>query len=210
MNILINILCSFLGSVILVLISFYVYYKLSQYYSKKTICSDCYWIPKFKCWKFMIKNFSSHETFYNIKYSSWISKVDPSSPFMVSYIRDELSNGERSIISVFDNIPVICFRIEKINNQFTFFLTDQFGNTIKKYSDIIEYDFINIEYQLKIIKLGFVKFEINRQYSIPTNNKFDSCLDHVPNIIDYMKYQENKEIRKNFFSKQAEIFSTNG
>ena len=207
---LINILCSFIGSVILVIISFYVYYKLSQYYSKKTICSDCYWIPEFKCWKFMIKNFSSNETFFNIKYSSWISKVDSSSPFMVSYIKDELSHGERNIISVFENIPVICFRIEKINNQFVFFLTDQFGNTIKKYPDIIQYSIINIEYQLKIIKLGIIKFEINREYSIPTNNRFDSCQVHVPNIFDYMKYQGNKEIRKNFFSKQAEIFSTNG
>ncbi len=205
---LLNILYSFLGSTILLFLSLFIYKRLAKHYSKIKANAECWWLPEWNCWRFVIKNTNSKDTLNNIKYRTWFRHIKPatSGSSVKSFVDKDLIAGERIILPKDQDLPIFCFRVEEATNKLVFIHTDKLGEPIDKYTLTSNFDAIMIEFQLKIVKLGIIKFEIIREFTLPARLQLNQC--PILTLAYFMTHQANEEKCINLFYQSAEAVSS--
>ena len=209
LTIIYSIIWSSLGSALFVFVTLLLYRRMAKKYSNGKAYAECWWLPAWNCFRFVIRNIGSNDTLYSIKYRAYIRNTTDmkSGSSVESYSDHDLNLGERIILRGGEDLPVLCFRIKKKGNKFIFIHTNKFGLKINKYPIAIFNDTIVVEYQLKILRFGFIHFEVTREFTIPSQYQYGGCL--IVPIGYFLSEQNQNEHEVGLIFKTAETVSIN-
>jgi len=202
-----DLLFSFIGS-LLVLIIFYVLYVFSsQRSSRKRAYAELWWLPGWQCFRFVIRNMQSEDSLIDIKYRAWLRSIrPPKAGCSVKTLEDvEIASGERILLPGRQDLPVVCFRFENKGNRQKFIHTNKLGVSINQYDISPEVNSLKIEYLLKMrgwFLFKVFKHEIIRTFEVP------HYLEVKKKKVDVFKYllnkqkQQEQKIRLVFLTKE--------
>lgn len=177
---LLSILSSFIGSVLVVWTMYKIYARSSRKLSEEKPYAECWWLPAWNCFRFVIRNMDSQEPVFSVKYRSWLRTVKPGGPgsSVNSFVDTELTSDERILLPPSQDLPVVCFRIEEKNGNLRFVHTDKLGTPCSTFQLTSEFEGLNVEYYLRVqlrvsrwLRRLIFKHEITRAFSIPFEKK---------------------------------------
>jgi len=108
-----------------------------------------------------------------IKYRAWLRYVLPKDEgsSVKTFIDRELSSNERLLLPGGQDLPVVCFRVEKRSDGLKLIHTDKKGESISEYPIDELLMGLQIEYLLKIRSWFLFKHEITRSFVIPVRKE---------------------------------------
>ncbi len=202
-----DILFSFIGSACVILLLYGLYWVPSKWWTSKRAYAECWWLPGWNCFRFVIRNMHSREDITSIEYRSWLRDRLPQrlGCSVPSLVDTELTSGKRVLLPVGDDLPVCCFRFEQSTEGPRFVHTDKLGQTVRSYVLSDKTDSLNIEYCLKVQRWFLFKHEIVRAFKIPRHSQIEG---RELNVFDYLRDEQQKgehKIRLAF--KTAEVIT---
>lgn len=200
-----NILFSFVGSALVVLLLYFFYWLSSYRCSRNRAYAECWWLPGWNCYRFVIRNRYSKDNLLSIKYRAWLRVIQPAKEgCSVRTLMDtELVSDERTLLPAGQDLTVLCFRFEKLGYTLKFIQTDKFGKPTKVMDMMMDIshkrniESINVEYYLKLKSWFLFKHEIARAFVIPHILTREE--EHNGSIVDV-----DKDIFTHLFIKQQE------
>lgn len=95
-----SIFFSFLGSAVVVGLLYFCYWISSRHVSRKKAYAECWWLPGWNCFRFVIRNMRDKNNLTLIKYRSWLRSIKPSIPgcSTPTFVDTELTTGERILL----------------------------------------------------------------------------------------------------------------
>lgn len=164
-----DILLSAIGSTFVLAVLYHLYWISFRHCSAKRAYAQCWWLPDWNCFRFVIRNMHSEENLMSIKYRAWLRSIQPArlGSSVKTFEDKEIASGERILLYGRQDLPVLCFRFEHHGNDIKFVRTDKFGTLIGLYDIKSEEGSLMIEYYLKIQSWFLFKHEIARVFEIP-------------------------------------------
>ena len=202
-----DILFSFVGSALVLLLLYGLYWFQSKWWASKRAYAECWWLPGWNCFRFVIRNMHSSDNITSIEYRSWLrDRLPPKQGCSVpSLVDTELTSEKRILLPSGDDLPVCCFRFEESTGGFKFVHTDKLGQAKRAYVLSGETDSLNIEYCLKIPHWFLFKHEISRIFEIP---HYSHVREREVNVFDYLKHEQQKgEHKIRLVFKTAEVIT---
>lgn len=154
-------------AVLVLLYGFYIFCSFRL--SSNKAYGEIWWLPAWKCFRFVIRNIPGRHEITDIRSKAWLREVEPKRPgSSVNSFRDtELVCNDRLMIPTANDYPLICFRLQKVNDSFHFVLTDKFGTEITSHRLSKEFEEVLVEYSAKVQTWKLFKYEVNRTFVIP-------------------------------------------
>jgi hypothetical protein len=193
-----DLLFSFIGSLIVLIIFYSLYVFSSRRSSRKRAYAKLWWLPGWQCFRFVIRNMHSEDNLIGIKYRAWLRSIQPPKEgcSVKTFIDVEIISGERILLPGGQDLPVICFRFENKGNGLKFIYTDKLGVSKNVYDLGPEVDSLKIEYSLKIQGWGLFKVfnhEVVRIFEIPHYLEIrQEKADVFKYLLDKQKQQEQR------------------
>ena len=160
---------SFVGSALVICTLYFLYWLSVQLSTKSQAYAECWWLPGWNCFRYVIRNIPNENSLMSIKYRSWFRKVlDPRPGSSVKTLVDtDISCGERIVLPGKQDLPVLCFRFERQGEKLKFIHTDKSGNPFQMYDIEPDLDSLMLEYNLKIQAWYLFKHDVFRLFIIP-------------------------------------------
>jgi hypothetical protein len=161
------------GSLIALLLLYGLYLWSSRRALKDKPYAGMWWLPKWNCFRFVIRNMHGERSLTDVKYAARLRQLKPSSPgcSVNTLIDTRLTEGQVIILPKGYDYPVLCFRLEKTDGKVHFIHTDKVGTQLGSYPIAEDFREILVEYSVRIQTLGLLKHEICRMLSIPYSEK---------------------------------------
>lgn len=189
-----NLLLNVTGSLIAVFVLYSFYIACSFWASRNKACAELWWIPRWNCFRYVIRNMPENMPAYNItdiRSRAWLRDVVPRGKGCGdNSFRDvDLISGDRVMIPEGDDYVLVCFRLEEVDDSgLLFVLTDKFGGNPESHKLSEEFEEFLVEYSAKIQTGWLLKYEINRTYVIPKFHKTHGQLFEI-----LLALQEDRE-----------------
>jgi hypothetical protein len=114
-----DIFISFLGSVAVVLLLYFLYWLSSRSCSRNRAYAQCWWLPGWNCFRFVIRNMHSKVNLICVRHRAWLRATKPpiTGCSVKSFVDTEITSGERILLPNEQDLPVLCFRLENNGNR---------------------------------------------------------------------------------------------
>jgi hypothetical protein len=161
------------GSVIALIGLYGLYIWCSLRSARNKASAELWWLPAWKCFRLVLRNIPVRYEVTDIRSRAWLRDVVPRRDgSSVNSFKDvNLACAERVVLSRDDDYPIVCFRLQKQNEDFHFVLTDKFGVEFGTYALSKEFEELLIEYSAKVQTWNLLKYEINRMFVFPRSDK---------------------------------------
>lgn len=164
-----SIIFSFLGSAAVVLLLYLSYWLSSRHCSREKAYAECWWLPGWNCFRFVIRNMHSEDDLSSIKYRAWLRSIKPATKncSVRTFMDNDIVLGERILLPRGQDLPILCFRFEEQENKVKLIHTDKLGKPINVYDLSPSVDSLKVEYYLKLRSWFLFKHEVIRIFEIP-------------------------------------------
>jgi hypothetical protein len=200
-----NFLYSFLASLLAICFIYFLYFVSAIYVKGKVAKGKCWWLPKAKTFRFVIRNLYGKGNLYDIKYHVWLRKdIPPSEGISITTLDDfDVCEGNRIILPAGQDLPIICFRLQNKKSFLYLVVTNKMGKPISTFLINDDSFRIMIEFSVRIRTFFFFKQEISRLYSIPQFKTIEGVQRNV--FLDILlPMQGSKEKFMKMISQYAE------
>ena len=175
----VGVLASFVAAILFGLVVYRMYLRSASLLKRSNLFArDLWWLPAWRCWRFVVRNIGGNTSLWEIQYRCWLREIVPAqlSSSVASFRDAELSIGQRIILPVGQDLPVLCFRFEERGDDLFMIHTDKFGGALgefkitgpSKWEIKAEYSFQTISQTAGIV--GF-PHRVYRLLTIPENAK---------------------------------------
>lgn len=173
-------------------------------------------MPSWNCFRFVVRNMHNNKALFSIKYRASLRKIKPSNQgSSVNTFEDtELDVGERLSLLTEQDLPAVCFRLERQNDHVEFIRTDKSGVINKSYDlhsteKIIAHTLV-LEYSYKMqIRVPFqpsVLREAIRRFVVPLYTEEDEWF-FVIHLLKIQKLQKEQRLDI-VFENEGDSFAT--
>lgn len=128
-----GVLASFLAAILFAIVIYRTYARSASILGRdRLFASDLWWIPGWNCWRFIVPNMKGPANLWDIEYRCWLREIIPErTGCSVKSFRDiELDAQQRIILPTGQDLPILCFRFERRENNLVFLHTDKFGKVL--------------------------------------------------------------------------------
>lgn len=157
--------------------------------------AECWWLPRAKTFRFVIRNLHGKGNLFDIRYHIWLRKdIPPTKGISINTLDDlDVCEGERIILPPGQDLPIICFRLEKRKSTLFLVITDKTGNPQSSFPIKDDSFRIMIEFSIRTRTWFFFKHEISRLYSIPQFKTIDGIRHNIflENLLPMQSSVEN-------------------
>lgn len=200
-----SIIFSFFGSAAVLFLLYLFYLLSSRHCSREKAYAECWWLPGWNCFRFVIRNMHSKDQLSSVKYRAWLRDIEPATEncSVRTFLDRDIVLGERILLPSGDDLPVLCFRFEKEGNNVKLVHTDKLGNPQKVYAISSSVDSLKVEYYLKVRSWFLFKHEISRIFEIP---HYLTVKQKEVNVFEHLlTTQQKNEQRIPMVFKTAEV-----
>lgn len=168
---LLGVLASMVATVVVALILFLFYSNSARSLKRnRTFAQDLWWLPKWQCWRFVIRNMKGDACLYDVEFRSWLREIEPADvDSSVSSFRDfALENGRRVLLPQGQDLPILCFRLERKDAALQVTKTDKFGTAAQSFPITTGLDYeLKAEYAFTLTPPSQVAHRVRRLLTIP-------------------------------------------
>ena len=204
-----SILFSFLGSAVVVVLLYFLYWLSSRRCSRERAYAECWWLPGWNCFRFVIRNMHSEDDLSSVKYRAWLRSIESATQncSVNTFVDNDIVSGERILLPRGQDLPILCFRFEQHGNMMKLIHTNKLGKPINVYDLGPSVDSLKVEYYLKLRSWFLFKHEIVRIFEIPhylttVEGKEEDIFD-----LHFFKKQQQDEHRIQTTFKTAEVIT---
>ncbi len=198
-----SLLLNVAGSIIALILLYGVYILCSVWASRDKACPELWWIPKFNCFRYVIRNNPGYDI-TDIHSRAWLRDIVPKGEGCGenSFREFAVVMGNRVMIPKGDDYVLVSFRLaEGEDSGLVFVLTDKFGANPDPHRLSEEFQEFLVEYSAKIQTGWLLKYEISRTYVIPKFHEIHGSLFQVLLAIQ----EENEEAPFPFLSWRTRV-----
>jgi len=153
-----GVLASFVAAILFAVVLYLLYVlSASQLKRNRLFARDLWWLPAWRCWRFVLRNMEGNANLCGIEYRCWLREIVPAQPGSSpqSFRDTGLSVERRIILPTRQDLPILCFRFEKRDDNLVVVHTDKFGVALGEFS-----------------VTGPNKYELKAEYSLETMSRF--------------------------------------
>lgn len=179
-----NLAAELIGSSLFIAMLVYIYTRRAQVYRRvRTEARDLWWLPGWNVWRVVIRNIGGSASLHELRWRAWYRRVQPSKPgcSVSTFVDTELESGERHLLPVDQDIPILCFRFEKRNGVLVFVHTDKVGN-VRSETSVDQTDQILAEYNFTVEDRFKIPYTVTRLLDLPCQ------LDSAKGQFDLFEY----------------------
>jgi hypothetical protein len=168
-------LASFVAAVLFAFLVHKIYLRsAAQFRRSQFFARDLWWLPAWRCWRFVVRNIGGNTNLWEIQYRCWLREIVPAQvgSSVASFRDTDLSGGQRIILPVGQDLPVLCFRFEEREGELFLIHTDKFGGVLGEFRITGPNKWeVKAEYSFQTIGIGGVPHRVYRLLTIPEKAK---------------------------------------
>lgn len=202
-----SIIFSLVGSAAVLLLLYFLYWLSSRLCLHEKAYAECWWLPGWNCFRFVIRNMHSENDLSSVRYRAWLRSIKPATKncSVNTFIDSDIVSGERILLPRGQDLPILCFRFKKQGNMLQLIHTDKLGKPINVHDLSPSVDSLKVEYYLKVRSWFLFKHEVVRAFEIPY---YRTVKQKEVNVFEYLlaKQKENEQ-RIPIVFKTAEVIT---
>lgn len=195
MSVIVAILTSAAGSAALLAAILLYYGQVARSYRRRRRFErDLWWLPAWESWRFVIKNIGGKRPLLQVRYRAWLTRVESSrdGSSVDTFVDYDLEQGERELLTVKQDLPVVCFRVERRGGAFVFVHTNKLGTPLSEHplEPSAEYH-LRAEYSFTTRTFAEFPIQVTRFLNLPrfVNLKTGGCVD----LFEYLWRKQQSE-----------------
>jgi hypothetical protein len=169
----------------------YFYTRRARVYRRvRTEAHDLWWLPGWNVWRVVIRNIGGSTSLHELRWRVWYRHVEPPKPgcSVSTFVDTELDTGERHLLLVDQDIPILCFRFEKRNGVLVFVRTDKLGN-VRSETNVGRTDQVLAEYNFTVEDRFKIPYTVTRLLELPRQ------LDSAKGSFDLFDYLFKSQVK---------------
>jgi len=166
-----SVFSSFIGSAFLAFLLVFLYKRSGKKYRRNQLFArDLWWLPGWKCWRFVIRNMEGRSSLHSLRFKAWLREIEPNRPgcSVNTFLDNDLTEGHRFLLPKEQDLPILCFRFEANGDKFEFIKTNKLGDPESRFTLQPGRDYyLMAEYTFQVRTWYGVPLTVARLLSVP-------------------------------------------
>lgn len=161
---------SFIASLAVVIFIYWGVRQVSSWWLRKRAIgeAECWFLPRWNCFRLVIRNIPGHHTLHFIKWRIWLRQVTlrQAGCSVDTYVDTDIGLGERIFLPMGQDLPMTCFRFQESKGDIRLIVTDKLGTPLNAY-ELNNVDSIMAEYHVTVRHWFVFRHDVNRIVLMP-------------------------------------------